>query len=406
MKNIKDNLKRLRHLSLSEKEKLSVWSNLKAYAEFKPIADERIGKRTRLPSVKPTNGFPLFLKLKPMSFIASLLIVSLFGGGTAFAAEGAVPGDILYPIKTDITENVRGAFALDNEAQATFEAWRAERRLNEAAKLVQKGSLSADAKEKIETKFSEHSDRVEDRLVKIAEKNPALAAELSARFEASLHAHEAILENLEDRFESEDDGIKTSVRIREREDSVAKIRIRTVGALTASTTSDAAHEAQKNAALRLEAVSQKALTRATLALEAASSTLTAEAKIRFDTALANAQASHEAGTSARDAENYRGAVIAFEQSLRASFTLSAALTANDRARVRLKIDDHEFELEVKTENDHSSQNESDDSNDTDDTRSGSSHDSDDDDEADDDDSRQRGTGDSELDEHIQIDVRL
>src|SRR3989338_6446139 len=56
----------------------------------------------------------LIHNLKPMTI--ALIIALLIGGGTSFAAEGAVPGDVLYPVKVNINEEIRGVVAFSDTA--------------------------------------------------------------------------------------------------------------------------------------------------------------------------------------------------------------------------------------------------------------------------------------------------
>lgn len=70
----------------------------------------------------------------PMPMVALLLLVVLTTS-TAAASEGALPGDLLYPIKIHVTEEVRAAIAVDPTAKAAWAIERAERRLDEAAQL-------------------------------------------------------------------------------------------------------------------------------------------------------------------------------------------------------------------------------------------------------------------------------
>ena len=81
------------------------------------------------------------LWLLPRALPASLALVLLVGVGTAFAAEGALPGDFLYPIKISVNEKVLTAVALLPKAKASAETRILERRLEEAAELEARGGL-------------------------------------------------------------------------------------------------------------------------------------------------------------------------------------------------------------------------------------------------------------------------
>ncbi len=61
--------------------------------------------------------------------LAPLAVVFLIGGGTAAAAEGALPGDALYAVKIYVNEEVVQALAQSPVAKAEVHASLAERRV-------------------------------------------------------------------------------------------------------------------------------------------------------------------------------------------------------------------------------------------------------------------------------------
>ena len=145
----------------------------------------------------------IFKPLKPMPIFAMLMIMTLAGGGISMAAEGALPGDLLYPVKVNINEEVRSTLTFSEEAVANWEARRAERRLEEAQKLAAKGEVKEEIRIKLEERFEAHADRVEARIEEIqARGNINAAADIASNFETSLKAHERILAEIESENES------------------------------------------------------------------------------------------------------------------------------------------------------------------------------------------------------------
>lgn len=69
-----------------------------------------------------------------------LVIALAFGSGAVLSAESALPGSVLYPVKGDFNESVRGAFAFSGEAKANWEA-----RLAAAETILATGKLSLNA---------------------------------------------------------------------------------------------------------------------------------------------------------------------------------------------------------------------------------------------------------------------
>ncbi|MBI3495414.1 hypothetical protein HY065_02195 [Candidatus Berkelbacteria bacterium] len=144
-----------------------------------------------------------FLIRKPMiiKILATAGIALVVGGGTAYAAEGALPGDALFPVKIHVNERVRAAFAVSPEARARLETKLAERRLDEAAELAAEGRLNARARAEVQANFAAHADRVQEHIADLrARHNFSAAANVAARLETSLAAHEKILK----RFAEED----------------------------------------------------------------------------------------------------------------------------------------------------------------------------------------------------------
>ena len=131
---------------------------------------------------------------KPMSILLVLALLLGVGGGTSFAAEQALPGDILYPVKVDFNEKVTAAFSVNAEARAQLEAKFAERRLEEASKLASEDRLNANAQTELSVRFEAHSKETKTKINNLETSGDANgAANVASEFEASLRAHQAIL---------------------------------------------------------------------------------------------------------------------------------------------------------------------------------------------------------------------
>lgn len=122
---------------------------------------------------------------KPMPII---LAIALFAaGGVSYAAENSLPGDVLWPVKVNVNEEVRLAFALSPEGKAEWEALRAERRLEEAGVLAAEGQLNAETGAVIQARLNEH---LNSSLHYVEGKEER--AEAIVRFEAAIKAHQQI----------------------------------------------------------------------------------------------------------------------------------------------------------------------------------------------------------------------
>ncbi len=193
-KNLKQFIERTKNIKLSQEERSSVKNSVLNFVSQNPVS----------PNVEPHLGYGpniFFTKLNFASSMAIMLIITVMvGGGVAFGAEKALPGDILYSVKLSVNEEVRGWMATSEQSKADWEIRRTERRLEEAEELADEGSLNAEASENLETNFEAHAQKVKERVEKFRNKdNFNAAASLSLNFETSLKAHEKILSKLAER---------------------------------------------------------------------------------------------------------------------------------------------------------------------------------------------------------------
>lgn len=165
--------------------------------------------------------------LKPMPLLAIVTIFATLTGGVSFAAENALPGDILYPVKVNFNEEVRAALSFTPEAKAEWETRRAERRLEEATEISASGTINNKERVELEENFKEHADKVNARIDEFEEKgNLTVAADVANRFETSLKAHQEILA----RFESDDRAVQAEIKplkkkVNDELDDISKTRI-------------------------------------------------------------------------------------------------------------------------------------------------------------------------------------
>ncbi|UDY23876.1 DUF5667 domain-containing protein [Nocardioides sp. Kera G14] len=85
-------------------------------------------------------SLPTGLRKGPRRVAAAVAVLSVAGAatGTAFAAESALPGDTLYPIK-QLVESTHAAISFGDDAKGGVELHRAATRLEEATTLAQAG---------------------------------------------------------------------------------------------------------------------------------------------------------------------------------------------------------------------------------------------------------------------------
>lgn len=81
----------------------------------------------------------------------------LLCAGTAYAAQGSLPGDLLYPVKTHVNEPVEVALATSATAKANTEARIAETRVAEAQALAARGELTATTTAELQDSFNAYA---------------------------------------------------------------------------------------------------------------------------------------------------------------------------------------------------------------------------------------------------------
>ena len=132
-----------------------------------------------------------------MPFIAiALIVAAALGGGTSFAAQSALPGDALWGFKVGVNERIAETMAVGEKAKADADISHAQTRLEEAAKLAAEGRLDASAQAKIQGNFDAHPRAVAERVAALQAKGDyAAAADVAARFQATVATHATALAN-------------------------------------------------------------------------------------------------------------------------------------------------------------------------------------------------------------------
>ena len=122
--------------------------------------------------------------------VAAVLIMSLAGVGTAFAASAALPGDVLFPVKINVNERVESLLAVTSQAQAQIAIEQATRRLDEAEELIQKGRLTEEVTREIEDNFTQRAEVVKARVQKLRdERKGERADEAEKKFDERIDSH-------------------------------------------------------------------------------------------------------------------------------------------------------------------------------------------------------------------------
>ena len=174
-KDLIKNLKKLKEIPVKREFLASLQNDLKKYMEFFPI---RKGIKVRVPEASPFFGLPIF---KAVSF--ALIVILVFGGGgTVFASQKSLPGDILYPIKT-LTENLQETLTFDSQKKAYLYTRLAEKRIGEIKNILEERGIELKGLSIAEERLVTHIISAERIVEKELEKgvNGKFAEEITAK---------------------------------------------------------------------------------------------------------------------------------------------------------------------------------------------------------------------------------
>ena len=123
-------------------------------------------KKNPLPEVEPQES-SVVLSVSESSWFAfaarplamALLVIALGFGGVVLAAEGSLPSDSLYAVKTKVNEPLRGAFAVSPLAKAQWQQDLAERRVSEAIALSNTMTITPEQQIKLVQDFQKHVEK-------------------------------------------------------------------------------------------------------------------------------------------------------------------------------------------------------------------------------------------------------
>lgn len=181
----------LRAIALTSEEKGRVLLNVLRETGASESAAGALARAWRFFTHRPLGAGILAL---------SLLIIA--GTGTAAAAENSLPGDLLYPVKTSVTERFFDALAFGRDAQARRAASKAERRLTEAELLAVEGRLDKGRLENLLSRFERETKLFEEQVSTAAENAQDTLADVRLRFGAAISAHALVLEKLKARADA------------------------------------------------------------------------------------------------------------------------------------------------------------------------------------------------------------
>lgn len=273
----------------------------------------------------------------------ALIVALLLGGSASIAAENTAPGDVLYPVKIGVNENVRTALSFSEEAKANWQARLAERRLEEAEELSVEGSFDAEAKAKLEAKLDEHIKAFEERMAELKARGAADAAvEAHSSLEGKFRAHAQALANL-------------SENLPDARANIEPILSRVQAAIAASAKARAEAEAEvakgegpetQGAAEGKRRAAENKIDEVKNFFAKARTSVDANALLNAEGRFKAAEAAFVRGSTQLEAKAYGEAFVSFQEALRIAQEAQVLVNV---ARVEMKADAGALRAGVKLE---------------------------------------------------------
>lgn len=156
-----------------------------------PVPIAPIAKNRPVKSPWSAHSFSVWISRNRWAYavVTVLLIISLTGGGVAFAAEGSLPGDLFYPIKINVTEPLRVALTPSLEAKASLAASFANERVQEGETLAAQGKLDQAKQAELSSLIAVHTQALNSALTAIASSEPQVAERIRIGFQERMNEH-------------------------------------------------------------------------------------------------------------------------------------------------------------------------------------------------------------------------
>lgn len=186
--------------TLDPRERVSVRENLLLFMKENPLK-----VATKPQSLGPVQGkrvispyVPSWLSSIPRIPIGALALALLvFLGGISYSAGSAVPGNLLYPMKTGFNEKISSLFTFSTVGSVAKSISRLDTRLSEAEQLASKGSLGQTQSSYLQNTVSNETKKISDGLTTLQTKGDYQnAVTLSTQVEVALKSHQALLSEL------------------------------------------------------------------------------------------------------------------------------------------------------------------------------------------------------------------
>jgi Domain of unknown function (DUF5667) len=196
MKRFSEQLKKKSEtIRLRASEKAELQSRIVAFMEYHPLP--ATVKATPVPKGSRVSLEPYRLIAIPRAYLRSFVGVAalLFVMIIPAMAENAIPGDILYPVKVNFTEEIRSTLSTNSYEKVVWESTRLERRVSEARLLAQAGKLTGEAEAEVLAAVQVHSQEAQRQIEALRTTDADGAALAQMTFATMLDVQSSVLKS-------------------------------------------------------------------------------------------------------------------------------------------------------------------------------------------------------------------
>ncbi len=190
----KKGIEELRNIRLKDGEKSIGLARLRAYMKNNPAPVES-------PFWQPINTF--FFRNAAVYMV--LLCLAVLSGGVIKASENSLPGDLLYPVKINVSEPLESAIIFNPVDKVNWEIEKIDLRMEEAENLAVSGNLNEENLGQIENNIDSHSAAFSDRVKEEEDKGNSQAVEdAKINLENNMDVHIRVLDKIVDKTDLKD----------------------------------------------------------------------------------------------------------------------------------------------------------------------------------------------------------
>lgn len=216
---------KIKENKMTSLEKSITKHNVMSFVHNNPIAVKKVSPKVKSPYYS-SFSFGHISKLVGVA----MLIVVLGIGGISGASASALPGDALYPVKTNIKEKIEEAISFTPEAKIAYRKRIIETRLQETEDLLNLNKLTPQTQIELNTNIENQTKEIKNNLAEIKKVRPDVAKFQEQELNQDIVIHRTRIDKLLEKIQNKDTKIekntlKTNNNIETKVQEIKNIKI-------------------------------------------------------------------------------------------------------------------------------------------------------------------------------------